>query len=103
MDSLFFGRLDYQDKDKRLQAKEMEMVWMGSDNLDYYILCLSISMLNSKRNITTLLLVLVIFCSGDQSALFSGVNYNGYSGPNGFCFDADCPDEPIKVTNNLTA
>ena len=33
MDALFFGRLDYQDKAKRLQTKEMEMVWMGSDNL----------------------------------------------------------------------
>ena len=34
---------------------------------------------------------------GDQAALFSGVNYNGYSGPDGFCYDAACPDEPIKV------
>ena len=33
MDALFFGRLDYQDKARRLQTKEMEMVWMGSDNL----------------------------------------------------------------------
>ncbi len=30
---LFFGRLDYQDKDKRLKDKTMELVWMGSENL----------------------------------------------------------------------
>ena len=33
MDGLFFGRLDYQDKDRRLKAKEMEMLWQGSANL----------------------------------------------------------------------
>ena len=32
-DGLFFGRLDYQDKDARLKNKTMEMMWMGSDNL----------------------------------------------------------------------
>lgn len=32
-DGLFFGRLDYQDKDKRLKEKTMELLWMGSDNL----------------------------------------------------------------------
>ncbi len=33
MDGLFFGRLDYQDKTRRLLKREMEMVWMGSANL----------------------------------------------------------------------
>ena len=32
-DGLFFGRLDYQDKDTRLKNKTMEMVWMASENL----------------------------------------------------------------------
>ena len=32
-DGLFFGRLDYQDKDKRLKNKTMESIWMGSSNL----------------------------------------------------------------------
>ena len=26
-DALFFARLDYQDKDKRLNEKELEFVW----------------------------------------------------------------------------
>ena len=28
-DGLFFGRLDYADKEKRLKEKSMEMVWKG--------------------------------------------------------------------------
>lgn len=29
-DGLFFGRLDYQDKDNRLKQNNMEFVWRGS-------------------------------------------------------------------------
>lgn len=29
-DGLFFGRLDYADKDKRLDTKTMEMMWKGT-------------------------------------------------------------------------
>lgn len=29
-DGLFFGRLDYQDKDNRLKQHNMEFVWRGS-------------------------------------------------------------------------
>ncbi len=32
-DGLFFGRLDYADKEKRMKEKAMEMVWKGSDSL----------------------------------------------------------------------
>ena len=32
-DGLFFGRLDYQDKNNRLLNKNAEMVWHGSANL----------------------------------------------------------------------
>jgi lysosomal alpha-mannosidase len=28
-DGLFFGRLDYADKDQRLKTKTMEMMWKG--------------------------------------------------------------------------
>ena len=31
-DGLFFGRLDYQDKNHRLNTTTMEMVWHGSPN-----------------------------------------------------------------------
>ncbi|KAJ1527978.1 hypothetical protein ONE63_007908 [Megalurothrips usitatus] len=64
-DGLFFGRLDYQDKLHRLGAKNGEMIWKGSANL------------------------------GKQSELFTGVLYNTYSPPPGFCFDVLCADEPI--------
>ncbi len=37
MDGLFFGRLDYQDKQRRLLKKEMEMLWLGSDNLGDHV------------------------------------------------------------------
>ena len=32
-DGLFFGRLDYADKDKRLDTKTMEMIWKGESNI----------------------------------------------------------------------
>jgi lysosomal alpha-mannosidase len=32
-DGLFFGRLDYQDKDKRLNDKTMELMWAASESL----------------------------------------------------------------------
>ena len=30
-DALFFGRLDYQEKNKRMNDKELEWVWMPSE------------------------------------------------------------------------
>lgn len=65
MDALFFGRLDYADKDKRLKEKSMEMMWQASDSL------------------------------GKSSWLFTGALFNGYGPPDGFCFDDLCGDEPI--------
>ncbi|XP_059608045.1 lysosomal alpha-mannosidase-like [Phlebotomus argentipes] len=64
-DGMFFGRLDYQDKTQRLQKKEAEMIWRGSANL------------------------------GAASDLFTGVLYNNYGPPPGFCFDILCSDEPM--------
>lgn len=64
-DGLFLGRADYQDKTRRMAHREAEMVWHGSESL------------------------------GDQAKLFTGVLYNNYSPPPGFCFDILCADEPI--------
>ncbi|XP_037957691.1 lysosomal alpha-mannosidase isoform X2 [Teleopsis dalmanni] len=64
-DGLFFGRLDYQDKDERLMNKKGEMIWRASANL------------------------------GEPAHLFTGVLYNQYQPPPGFCFDILCADEPI--------
>lgn len=64
-DGLFFGRLDYNDKANREIKKQMEFLWEGSDDL------------------------------GKSSDLFTGVLYNGYGPPGGFCFDDTCSDPPI--------
>ncbi|KAH8402521.1 hypothetical protein KR222_002400, partial [Zaprionus bogoriensis] len=64
-DGMFFGRLDYQDKDERLMTQKAEMIWHGSANL------------------------------GDKADLFSGALYNNYQAPDGFCFDILCNDQPI--------
>ncbi|XP_059613211.1 lysosomal alpha-mannosidase isoform X2 [Phlebotomus argentipes] len=64
-DGMFFGRLDYQDKTRRLEKREAEMIWRGSANL------------------------------GEASDLFTGVLYNNYGPPPGFCFDILCSDEPM--------
>ncbi|XP_041364286.1 lysosomal alpha-mannosidase-like [Gigantopelta aegis] len=65
-DALFFGRLHYQDKAKRLNTTTLEMVWHGS-----------------PQNL------------GEKSDLFTGVNYNLYNAPDGFCYDIHCDDPPI--------
>lgn len=66
-DGFFFGRLDYDDKKNRLKEKEMEMIWRGSSSL------------------------------GQLTEIFTGVLYNGYGPPEGFCFDQFCADQPIMV------
>lgn len=64
-DGLFFGRLDYQDKDEREKTKTMEHVWKPSSSL------------------------------GGSVDLFTGALPNSYSPPSGFCFDVLCSDPPI--------
>lgn len=64
-DGLFLGRIDFQDKNKRLTDREMEMIFKASDSL------------------------------GSKADLFTGILYNTYSPPSGFCFDILCNDEPV--------
>ncbi|KAG5895850.1 hypothetical protein JTB14_038276 [Gonioctena quinquepunctata] len=64
-DGLLLGRIDYQDKNLRMATKTAEMVWRASQNL------------------------------GEKSDIFTGVMFNTYSPPSGFCFDIFCSDEPI--------
>ncbi|PVD38472.1 hypothetical protein C0Q70_01087 [Pomacea canaliculata] len=71
-DSLFFGRLDYQDKDLRQNTQTMEMIWRGS-----------------PANLGNLALA--------RTDLFTGVLQDGYGPPGGFCFDIYCGDPDIKV------
>nr|CAH0110923.1 unnamed protein product [Daphnia galeata] len=64
-DGLFFGRLDHEDKKQRMASKTMEMLWSSSSSL------------------------------GKTGWLFTGVNYNLYQPPPGFCFDILCSDLPV--------
>ena len=64
-DGFFFGRIDEQDKQKRLKEQRMEMVWRGSRNFE------------------------------QLTQLFTGELYNGYGPPPGFCYDEFCGDQPI--------
>ncbi|XP_018049509.1 PREDICTED: lysosomal alpha-mannosidase-like [Atta colombica] len=64
-DGMLFGRIDYQDKEKRLNNKMMEFIWKSSPNL------------------------------GKRADLFTTAMFNTYSPPPGFCFDILCNDEPI--------
>ncbi|XP_059486749.1 lysosomal alpha-mannosidase-like [Neocloeon triangulifer] len=71
-DGLFFGRLDEEDKKHREKTKTMEMIWRGSKNL------------------------------GKEADLFTGVLFNLYNAPRGFCFDVWCSefvDENPKTGN----
>ncbi|XP_032680589.1 lysosomal alpha-mannosidase isoform X2 [Odontomachus brunneus] len=64
-DGMFFGRIDYQDKVKRLRERSMEFIWKSSPSL------------------------------GQRANLFTAVLFNNYSPPPGFCFDILCEDEPM--------
>ncbi|XP_063233743.1 lysosomal alpha-mannosidase-like isoform X2 [Bacillus rossius redtenbacheri] len=64
-DGLFFGRLDYQDKNTRLQNRSMELMWRASADL------------------------------GSDADLFTGALFHHYTSPDGFCFDSTCTDDPI--------
>ncbi|KAG7212847.1 hypothetical protein KM043_002203 [Ampulex compressa] len=70
-DGMLFGRIDYQDKSKRLREKSMEFIWEGSPSL------------------------------GKRANLFTAAMYNTYSPPPGFCFDILCADEPIIDDEDL--
>ena len=70
-DGFFFGRIDYEDKKLRLEQQRMELVWRGSRNL------------------------------GQDSDIFTGVLYNGYNPPPGFCYDQLCADTPILFHDNV--
>ncbi|KAM3925843.1 lysosomal alpha-mannosidase [Leptodactylus fuscus] len=71
-DGLFLGRLDYQDKINRMNTKNMEMIWRGSDDL-----------------------------AAPTADLFTGVLPNGYNPPDHFCWDQLCSDAPIMDNPQL--
>ena len=115
-DGLFFGRLDYQDKEKREKEKNMEFIWRGSESLPpptsdlftgTFHLETAILISNNKKN-KNLLKSSTLNCRNSSPCawrslkniklstnIFEGVNQNGYNPPDGFCFDQYCADQPI--------
>lgn len=69
--ALYFGRIDYQDLQKRLSTKECEGIWASSPNLS----------------------------NTDVLWGLTGSYQGNYGAPNGFCFDVLCDDEPLVGLN----
>ncbi|XP_024082685.1 lysosomal alpha-mannosidase-like isoform X2 [Cimex lectularius] len=72
-EGVFYGRIHQGDYEKRRVMKEMEMIW-------------NINPLDNK---------------GSKSELFTGILYNLYHPPPGFCFDIMCNDEPLMDNKEL--
>ncbi len=66
-DAFFFARNDYDDYQIRKNHSTLQMVWKPS------------------------------VIDGVDTDLFTGILYNGYGPPHGFCFDHRCTDEPVQV------
>ncbi|KAF7801853.1 alpha-mannosidase [Senna tora] len=65
-DSLFFARIDYQDRAKRLKERTLEVVWRGSRSL------------------------------GSSSQIFTGIFPRHYDPPDGFTFEINDVSPPIQ-------
>lgn len=65
-DSLFFARMDYQDRAKRKDDKTLEVVWQGSKSL------------------------------GSSSQIFTGIFPRHYDPPDGFTFEINDVSPPIQ-------
>ncbi|KAI3725915.1 hypothetical protein L1987_65711 [Smallanthus sonchifolius] len=65
-DSVFFARMDYQDREKRKNEKTLEVVWQGSKSL------------------------------GSSSQLFTGIFPRHYDPPDGFTFEINDVSAPIQ-------
>ncbi|XP_057868913.2 alpha-mannosidase isoform X2 [Cryptomeria japonica] len=76
-DSLFFGRIDYQDRQKRKDQKTLEVVWQGSKTF------------------------------GASSQIFTSIFPEGYGPPDGFYFDVNeessipVQDDPLLFDYNV--
>ncbi|KAF4397582.1 hypothetical protein G4B88_027322 [Cannabis sativa] len=65
-DSLFFSRIDYQDRAKRLKERTLDVVWQGSRSL------------------------------GSSSQIFTGISPRHYDPPDGFTFEINDVSPPIQ-------
>lgn len=65
-DSLYFARMDYQDREKRKKEKTLEFIWEGSKSL------------------------------GSSSQIFTGIFPRHYDPPDGFTFEINDVSDPIQ-------
>ena len=65
---MMFARIDYADKEQRVNTSEMQTIWQSSSSF------------------------------GSVADIFTEVLYNHYVPPPGFCFDTKCSDPPIMVS-----
>ena len=70
-DGLFFARLDWRDKEARMRDLRMEMVWEAGHD------------------------------QSESSDLFTGVLYDHYGPPSGFCWDLICNDVPMMDSSHV--
>ena len=70
-DALFFARIDYKDKEKRLKDLEMEFLWRPFKD------------------------------ESQQSEIFSHFMFSHYSAPRNFCFYQGCTNDDSIVDNPL--
>eukprot|EP00456_Euglypha_rotunda_P038373 TRINITY_DN2949_c0_g1_i3.p1 TRINITY_DN2949_c0_g1~~TRINITY_DN2949_c0_g1_i3.p1 ORF type:complete len:782 (+),score=111.62 TRINITY_DN2949_c0_g1_i3:151-2346(+) len=70
-DSLYFMRIDYQDRQQRIASSNMETIWRASPSY------------------------------GTTADVFSGAFIVGYGPPDGFCYDQSCADPPIQDDPHL--
>ena len=112
-DSLFFARIDYQDRAKRLNDKSLEIVWRGSKSLasssqvraghDVYILLPIQSVwLENLLHVLCILLWWYFMYSFDSCCklhmqIFTGIFPRHYDPPDGFTFEINDVSPPIQV------
>ena len=70
-DALFFGRIDYEDKNKRMNDKTMEWVWIPSNQ-----------------------------SLGPDVNILAHTLYNGYGSPDGFGFDILDDNDDVPWIND---
>lgn len=71
-DSLYFARIDYQDKAARVASKAIELIWRASPS------------------------------AGPSNQLFAAAFFDGYGAPDGFCYDqVRCTDDPVMNDPNI--
>lgn len=110
-DGFFFGRLDYQDRARRMIDREQELLWRASDSLTPPVADLFTGKKNKKKtnkiyNFSSTMVhgkccFFLFFFKHSLCLHPSGILPNGYNPPEGFCWDQSCDDPPIRDDPDL--